>query len=469
MALFFRENMEVVRFVYGLIFFSLGFAIYLQPRRQSVYYLATALSWLAAFALVHALADWGLIFMPRGGSPLARQGFAIRTLGLIFSYGLLMQFGLTLLVERHPRRALFTLVPSVLTGLFVLMVVMAEFGEPGAGASVMDVKVLSRYFMGFPAAMLSAWGLLRQLPALRQNKWPQTGHLYGVVICFVLYGIVGGLIVPESDILLAGFLNEGRFVEVVGVPVEVARGLTFLGITYFTVRLLDIFHLETQRRLQAVEQDRALLRERERIARELHDGIMQTLYGTGLGLKQMNNLARTQPDQAQTVLTELNREIGRAIVQMRRFVLDLKEQTVSVAELAEGVRDLVAQTSQFAGLPVAFQPEIEEGDERRVPGGLREEVLTIVREGLSNVVRHAQATAAKVVLALDDDTVLVRVSDDGCGFGPAAPEKGWGLEGLRERIEAIGGFMQVHTAEGEGTQLVAHLPVTSKHGKEPQL
>ncbi|HYG58334.1 MAG TPA: sensor histidine kinase, partial [Symbiobacteriaceae bacterium] len=329
-----------------------------------------------------------------------------------------------------------------------------------ASLTAAEVKILGRYLLGFPSALLSAWGLLRQVPALRRNKCPRLGHLYGAAVCFVLYGIVGGLIVPQGDLLLAGIINESSFLQLAGVPVEVARGLTMLGVTYYTVRLLDIFNLETQRRLQMAEQDRALLRERERIAGELHDGIMQTLYGTGLGLKQVTTLSRTQPDQAHAILTELNKEISRAILQMRRFVLDLKEHTISVAELVDAVRSQTSDIGQFAGIPIAFQQDLTECAAYAVPAGLREEVLALVREGLSNVVRHAQAGAARVVLGLDDDTVLVRVSDNGCGFDPVALESGRALDSLRERVEALGGFMQVHSTPGEGTDLVAHLPLT---------
>ncbi|HYF77695.1 MAG TPA: sensor histidine kinase [Symbiobacteriaceae bacterium] len=468
MAHILKENMDVIRFVYGLIFFSLGFAIYLQPRRDSVYYLSTALSWLAAFALIHAIADWGLVFMPKHPSVYYKQAMALRSLGLIVSYGLLMQFGLTLLTERHPRRALFSLIPSLLTAIFVVMVLLAEFRGPTL--EVMDVKILARYGFGFPAALLSAWGLLRQLPTLRANKFPHTAHLVGAAGCFVLYGIVGGLIVPPGRILLAGSLNEEVFLRTFGIPVEIARGLAMLGVTYFTVRLLDIFHLETQRRLRAAEQDRALLREREQIARELHDGVMQTLYGTGLGLKQLNTLSLTHPDQAQGILAELNKEIGRAIVQMRRFVLDLKEQTLSAAELAETVRDAAGEISQFAGLPVDLRTELTAWGENRIPSSIREEVLAVVREGLSNVVRHAQASSADIMLSLDDDAVLVRVSDDGTGFSPAtvAPDARRGLDVLKERIEAMGGLMQIHSQPGEGTQLVVHLPVHARRARSQQ-
>ncbi|HYF96375.1 MAG TPA: sensor histidine kinase [Symbiobacteriaceae bacterium] len=462
MAEFLRNNLPNIRFIYGLIFFTLGLAIVLQPRRNSVYYLATALSWLSAFALVHAFADWGLLFIPfhqRADHPhVINQMLLVRGMAIVLSFGLLSQFGLSLLLEKRPRLRWVNVIPSAVTGVFLLLY-MFELGST-SGDDFLITRITSRYFLGFPAAVLSAWGLLTQVRTLKQDQLAKhVGYVYGAAACFVLYSIVGGLIVPTGDFFPADTYNEDTFFSLFHMPVEVARGLAVAGLTYFTVRLLDIFHVETQRRLQAAEQGRALLWERERIARELHDGIMQTLYGTGLGLKQMRTLVYDNGPQA-AILNELNREIGRAIVQMRRFVLDLKEQSVTCSDLAEAVRSLTREVEQFAGIRVQVDVEFPEEDGIRVPAGVREEILSVLREGLSNVVRHSGADEVRVLCAIEDDTALLRISDTGCGFDPSIATVGRGLESARERAEALGGFLQVHSAIGQGTQLVAHLPVS---------
>ncbi|MDF2627571.1 MAG: hypothetical protein K0R39_1402 [Symbiobacteriaceae bacterium] len=371
-----------------------------------------------------------------------------------------------LLVERHPKRSLLLLLPAVLTGAFVWQLLIVHFADHRTALTVLDLKILSRYFIGLPGSLLAAWGLLQQVPALRANRCPRIGHLYGAVVCFVLYAFMAGLVVPKSGYLLSGLLNETSFAAVVGMPVEVARGLVILGLTYCVGGLLDIFHLETERRLRTAEQDRALLREREQIGRDLHDGVMQTLYGTGLGLKQLATLSQTNPDQAQAILTELNQEIGRAVVQMRRYVQDLKEHTFSGAELTEAVRLQVSEMGQFAGLPVTFETDLVDDPDRRIPAGLREEVLSIAREGLSNIVRHSRASGASVLLGLEDDTIILRVSDDGEGFDTSTATAGRGLESLRERVDSMGGLLQIHSTPGEGTRLVAHLPLVRRGARQ---
>lgn len=464
-------NIDEVRFAYGLIFFTLGLAIMLQPRRQSVYFLASALTWLAGFAFIHAFADWGLVLIPEAEKTapgVIEALLHMRALGVIVSFGLLMQFGITLLTENYPGRRWLSLIPTGLTAVLVLLLLMGIYAPGLLPAWLTDAKVMARYFLGFPAALLSGRGLVTQAGALRRDRLSKhMVYLYRAAICFGLYGIVGGLIVPARTYFPASHLNEELFFRLTGLPVEVVRGVAIAGLTYYVVKLLDIFHLETQRRLQAVERDRALLRERELIARELHDGIMQTLYGTGLGVKQVMNMACIQNgSQAQEILGQINQEIARSIVQMRSFVLDLKEAVISGQELALAVEGMASDIGQIAGL--AIQTDVDGDLEQvRIPGGLREEVLAVVREGLSNVVRHANAQEVRVLLSIEDGTVLVRVADDGQGveddFAPSH-----GLSTLRDRVEALGGYMQILGEVGKGTQLVAHLPVRSKLIKQEE-
>lgn len=473
MAQLLRENLFIIWFIYGLIFFALGQAIVMQPRRNSVYYLATALSWMAAFAFVHAAADWLLMFIPAhqeaGHAGVVKVMYLFRGIGIAVSFGLLMQFGLSLLLEKQQHLWWLKLLPGLLTMAFVFMLLI-EYGPNSITGSFLFARITMRYVLGFPAAVLSGLGLLTQVGVLKQDRLGRHArYLYGAAACLFLYAIVGGLIVPEGPFFPANVINEGTFFRVAHMPVEVIRGLTVAGLTYFIVRLVDIFHVETLRRLHEAENDRSLLWERERIARELHDGIMQTLYGTGLGLKQMLSLTGGQGPQA-AILTELNREIGRAIVQMRRFVLDLKEQSVTCADLSEAIRAQAREIEQFAGIRVTVETEFPPTLETRVPAGMKEEMLALLREGLSNVVRHSQATEARVLFCLEDDTALLRISDEGVGFEPANVASGRGLEAARERVEALGGFLQVLSAPGDGAQVIAHLPVSgSRRSKRKEL
>lgn len=464
MGAFLENQLPTIRFVYGLIFFTLGMGIIMQPRRNSVYFLASSLSLLAAFGLVHAFADWGLVILPLQErfftGETMEQLLKVRTFAVLLSFGLLMQFGLTLSLENHPRLLWLQMVPAAYTAFFLVALLVSQQATEGLPWWLVDMKVAGRYFLGFPASMLSAWGLIKQAAVFKRDGLTRhLWYLYGAVICFVLYAIAGGLIVPARDFFPANLLNDRFVLQTWGIPVEILRAGAILGVTCFMLKLLGIFHLESQRRLQAVEQDRALLREREQIARHLHDGIMQTLYGTGLGLKQVCSLAESKPEQAHAILQELDREIGRSIVRMRQYVLDLKEETISAQEMAATVQNLALETGQFAGIAIDVECDATDG---RIPAGLREEVLGVMREALSNVVRHADATQARVVFSLEDETLLLRVSDNGRGFdAETAVPGGRSLQGLRERIEALGGYLQVLSGEGMGAQVVAHLPLSS--------
>lgn len=255
MSEFLAANLHAVRFVYGLIFYTLAITILQQTRHRSAYFLSKALIWLAAFAGIHGFADWGLVFIAIREQAVGASAelLMFRSLAVVVSFGLLLQFGLVLLLEHSPHRVWSSIVPSVVSALFVVLMVWSTYGPTSYAWSALDVKVFARYFMGATAAALSAWGLLTQVEIFRRDRLGEhVRYLYGAAACFIAYGVLAGLIVPERSYFPASMLNEQLFFRLTGVPIEVARGLAILGLTYFTVRLMGIFQVESQRRLQAV-------------------------------------------------------------------------------------------------------------------------------------------------------------------------------------------------------------------------
>lgn len=465
MTEFFRINLVVVQFLYGLIFFSLGLAIIIQPRRGSAYDLARQLNWLALFGILHAFADWGHIFIPlQAGwaSPLAVQTFwALRSITSAVSFGFLLYFGISLLVPTT-RRIAWSLLPTFLVAVWLILLVAPAYiaADTITRDWLGQAEALSRYVLALPAGILTALGLWRQAGSLRSHfNQSHIRYLRTAGGGFLVYGLMAGLVVKGQPFFPVVVLNDDTFFRVTGMPVEFVRGVVIGVVSLFTIRLMDIFNVETQRRIQKVEQDRALLRLKEQIARDLHDGIMQTLYGTGLGLKQITALAGKNPALAAEMSGELGREIGRSIVQMRSFVMDLKDEGTTGAEVAEEVRSLVATVTQASGIPVDVRIEGCDQLVLPMPTRVREDALAVVREGLCNVVRQARQTTASVVLSVDEDTLLLRISDSGRGYDSTFSAESGDLASLRERIEGAGGLLQILSGSESERHLVAHLPI----------
>ena len=473
------QNMLVVRFVYGLSFFTLGLVVSLQQARRSRYSLASGLWALAVFAFLHAFADWGLVFIPLRAqpqhSPAVAALWGFRTMVAAISFGFLMYFGASLLAAGAPRRLslLIRAAAPLLTGVWLLAFFAYPLIDQGAGVRgwYLASEVWSRYLLGLPAALAVAAGLLRQTGELRRDLlFAQVHSLRGSAAFFALYGAAAGLIVPTQSFWPASVLNTEAFVRLTGVPIELFRAAAAIGTAYYTSRLMGIFSIETTRRLTSAEQEKAVYQDRERIARDLHDGVLQTLYGVGLGLRWARDRLPEGTEDLKPKLDDLAAQLGGAVQDLRQSILGLRGKSVRMADLPSAFREVAGQVARLAHLTVRLETEglgEEDSGERQIPAAYRDHLLALLREGLSNAARHSGADEVHVMLALEDDTMILRIVDEGTGFDPGAvlPGEGvrsrahHGLRNMRARTEQLGGTFRVDSEPGKGTRLLFQIPV----------
>jgi len=477
-------NMIVVRFVYGLSFFTMGLVVSLQRQQKSRYTLAQGLWSLAAFAFLHAFADWGLVFIPLRGAPPQSPAvvalWGLRTMLGALSFGFLLQFGVTLLSVR--RTGFWRLARTVAAPSLTVLWTLAFFAYPlvnqGAGVRgwYLASEVWARYLLGLPASVLVAAALLAQRGELRRDRLhAQLRSLYASAGFFALYGVVGGIIVPPQGFWPASVLNTETFLRTIGLPVELFRAAAATGTALYTSRLMAIFTIETTRRLYRAEEEQAIFRDRERIAQDLHDGLLQTLYGIGLSLQYVRDQLPDDAHSLRRVLAEASDQLGAAVIDLRQSILDLRRSDVKISSLVPAVRRVAEQFARLARLSVELEieglDESEVGD-RTLPASCREHLLALVREGLSNAARHSGAGAARVMLALEDDTFILRITDQGVGFNPQAYLRGdadgrgahYGLRNMKSRTEQMGGAFRVDSAPGQGTRLLFQIPIPPSSG-----
>jgi len=189
--------------------------------------------------------------------------------------------------------------------------------------------------------------------------------------------------------------------------------------------------------------------ERGRIERDLHDGAQQHLVVSTLRLGEATYyLDEGQPDGARTAIADAQRSIEDALVALRDTIRGLHPQVLTERGLVAAVRELAARQPQ----PVTFAVE---GDVRPVPQTIENAAYHVVSEALTNVAKHACAGSAQVVLAFADG-LTVTVNDD--GLGGATSVAGHGLSGLAERMDAVGGTLEITSPAGGPTSVVARFP-----------
>ena len=196
------------------------------------------------------------------------------------------------------------------------------------------------------------------------------------------------------------------------------------------------------------QQDRsrlALLEDRERIARDMHDVVIQRLFATGLSLQAAGRQA--QNPTVATRLDEAVDELDAAIKDIRHTIFELHRERPA-RELREEIADLVRASTE----PLGFAPDLTiEGPLDGLAADLEADLVAVIREGLANVARHARASSASVVVT-SDQAIQVEVGDDGVGIGSNIVESG--LDNLRQRAQARGGSLTLRRRTPQGTALI---------------
>ncbi len=210
-------------------------------------------------------------------------------------------------------------------------------------------------------------------------------------------------------------------------------------------------------RLRAQAEQSAAFAERNRLARELHDSVTQSLYSVTLYAEASARLLQGgQTAQAADHLRELGTTARDALREMRLLIFELSPPALETGSLADAIQIRLDAVEARGGMPVQFEVEGEEGLSPRV----RQELYQIAQEALNNALKHSHAQSVKILLRFGASETVLAISDDGVGFDLEQAQKsgGLGLRGMRERVERIGGVLAVDSAQAGGTRLSVTVP-----------
>jgi NarL family two-component system sensor histidine kinase YdfH len=207
-------------------------------------------------------------------------------------------------------------------------------------------------------------------------------------------------------------------------------------------------------------EDLTITTERQRMARELHDTLSQGLAGLILHLEAVDaHLEGGRPEKARSI-TQQAMDAARAILAAsRRAIDDLRRAAPDDLETA--LRQEASRFGEAAGIPCVVDVSLPAA----LPPELREPILRIVAEALTNTAHHAQASRTSVSVTTTESRLHLEIRDDGCGFDPASVPPGhFGLVGMRERVRLAGGTLEIDSALGAGTKITISLPIGLTNG-----
>jgi signal transduction histidine kinase len=286
------------------------------------------------------------------------------------------------------------------------------------------------------------------------------------------------MFVRESQLPPSTVINQDLFFELFGFPIQLLRAGAAIFAAVFVIRFMRSFEVETQQRLNKLQEDRLreaqrrealrgdLLRrivaaqesERQRIARELHDETGQALTAIGLGLRGVATTVRQDVDKAALHLRQLEGLVATSLDELQRVIADLRPSHLDDLGLAAALRWYTGEVERRTSLNIDFEVK---GDREELPMEVVTALFRVTQEALNNIVKHAEAQHASVYLIYGDEAAKVFVVDDGCGFDlkrQIGDRQSWGLEGMRERASLIGGELDIYSKPGKGTQVEVTIP-----------
>jgi PAS domain S-box-containing protein len=234
-------------------------------------------------------------------------------------------------------------------------------------------------------------------------------------------------------------------------------------ITQEDLRIIDLFADQAaiiieHVRLQDQSEQLAVLEERQRLARELHDSVTQALYSVTLYADAARMAFSAKKwDALETNLQEVRNMAREAMYDMRLLVFELRPFMLETEGLVSVLRARLAAVEDRAGL----KTEVLVDGERRLPIAIEEELYRIAQEGLNNVVKHAAAKHVRIHIKYDEIDVSLEMIDDGLGFDTKTADQsgGFGLQGIKERVQRLGGSLEIESAPGKGTHLKVRVPI----------
>jgi two-component system, NarL family, sensor histidine kinase DevS len=303
---------------------------------------------------------------------------------------------------------------------------------------------------------------------------PPTGH-----------GLLGALIrearplrIPDirADPRSVGFPpNHPPMTSLLGAPVT-GRGRVFGNIYLTDKQDADAFDQEDERVLVvlatqaavAVENARLydeterngrelqrlqILEERERIGKELHDGVIQSLFAVGMHLQGLSTAA--SDDNISRNLESAVEDIDQAIRDLRNYIFGLRPGILADRQLDQALKEMTTDFASRSGVVTVVEVDADAASRLTSRAA---DVVQIVREALSNIGRHGGATTCRVSVERDPAGLVIEVDDDGQGFDVELTTWGMGLQNLRERVGSLGGIFQIQSTPGEGTTVRATFP-----------
>lgn len=485
----FHFGLVFIYFVYGLAFFSMGLVLLIESRRSPIIAQTEVLQPLAIFGLLHGAHEWlELSIMMFGWAEVKVSLFVqwIRVIMLISSFIALIVFAMRVLQpnKKYLTNKAYVIGFSLLVFFVFIVVISIQGPHEGIEHQLKHADVLSRLILAVPGTALASVAFARQAKFSKKRNVPNLATIMmAVTAAFACYGLTQ-IFVPPMDIFPAYYINSKIFADTLGFPVQLGRAIIVVAITIGMIFAIQRTQQERDRRFQhtnkelkkASEQVRIELlkrekmrkkflkgiviaqeEERKRIARELHDDTAQYLTALILDMASLRD-SLAENEMAMEVLKKIQNMSKQMAQGVYRMVRDLRPANLDDLGLLSALKSLVDESKDRYELKIEL---IVVGEKVQLDPLVETVFFRVAQEAVKNIIRHAQSKTSSIELKYLSNAVSLTVKDDGVGIESEdldSWEDNFGIAGMRERADAVGGQFNIQSKKNEGTQveLVAH-------------
>jgi NarL family two-component system sensor histidine kinase LiaS len=208
----------------------------------------------------------------------------------------------------------------------------------------------------------------------------------------------------------------------------------------------------------------AVVEERNRLARDLHDSAKQQAFAAAAQISGIRALISRDPAAAEAHLIKTEHIIDQLRQELTSLIFELRPAMLDDRGLASAVNHYAVEWSRQTGIAA----EVHLANERHLPIAIEKALFRVVQEALANVARHSKAGKVEMDLRFDSEDLILTLSDDGQGFEPKSAHIGFGLRSMKQRVESLGGNFTVDTIPGRGTTLIFRIPIPESSRKDQE-
>ena len=441
----------------------------MQIIRPSQLKLAKTLWLLAIFGFTHAVSEWGYLFVPIQTAGREEYLLILMMVHLAFmalSFAFLLAFGLAQYFEKK----IYILIPAAIFLMWYVSFIFF-FDKQAINIWYINSEIWARYLMGFPGAILSGLGLWRRRQELKVWGVKISHNLRNASITLFIYSVLGGLIVPAGDVFPSQILNNRNFLFLFHIPVQVARAVSSMFLSWYVLRILSVFRLEYEKTIEKMEKLETLCAERQRIANDIHDGAIQSIYGSGMLLDRASELIDQDPARSKELITKVIERYNETIKSLRRYIHGLKSDDYGQADVEQRFHQMINEYRE--GFPhIKFEVSINVPIWFIFIPKAVDHTLFIIQEALANATRHSGSSIIAVELYGNEQLYRLTIKDNGRGLGFESENAnqissvsglhGHGINSMQQRSRELNSKLEI-TSSDQGTQVLLQLERKGPH------